>query len=164
MELRASDADREQAVERLRTAAMEGRLDSEELEQRVQTAYAARFCTELSALTADVTPPPANVPPSPVPVRPTFVAPTPSTNGFAIASIVCAVAWFVWLGSFLAIIFGHVALRQIKDSGGVQRGRGLAIAGLGVGYLEPRRRGAGVLRHVPVRAGRGGAPRLSHRT
>jgi hypothetical protein len=135
MELRASDADREQAVERLRTAAMEGRLDSEELEQRVQTAYAARFCTELSALTADVTPPPAMVPPSPVPVRPTFVAPTPATNGFAIASLVCSVIWFGWLGSFLAVIFGHVALRQIRETGGVQRGRGLAIAGLIIGYF-----------------------------
>jgi Domain of unknown function (DUF1707)/Domain of unknown function (DUF4190) len=135
MELRASDADREQAVERLRTAAMEGRLDSEELEQRVQTAYAARFCTELSALTADVTPPPATVPPSPVPVRPTFVAPTPSTNGFAIASIVCSVIWFGWLGSFLAVIFGHVALRQIRETGGVQRGRSLAIGGLVIGYF-----------------------------
>ena len=86
-------------------------------------------------LTVDVTPPPAVVPPSPVPVRPTFVAPAPSTNGFAIAALVCGVAWFMWLGSFLAVIFGHVALRQIKAGGGAQRGRGLAIAGLGLGYL-----------------------------
>ena len=135
MELRASDADREQAVERLRTAAMEGRLDSEELEERIQTAYGARFCSELSSLTADVTPPPAVAPPSPVPARPTFVAPTPSTNGFAIASLVCAVIWFGWVGSFLAVAFGHVALRQIKESGGVQRGRGLAIGGLLIGYF-----------------------------
>jgi hypothetical protein len=136
MELRASDADREQAVERLRTAALEGRLDSEELEERVQSAYGARFCNELSALTADVTPPPAMVAPSPVPVRPTFVAPTPATNGFAIASVVCAVTWFFWIGSVLAVIFGHVALAQIKESGGVQRGRGLAVTGLALGYLN----------------------------
>ena len=137
MELRASDADREQTVERLRTAAMEGRLDSEELEQRVQTAYAARFCTELTVLTEDVTPPPAVAPPPylPAPARPTFVAPSPSTNGFAIASIVCAVAWFMWIGSFLGIIFGHVALRQIKASNGAQRGSGLAWTGLVLGYL-----------------------------
>ena len=51
MELRASDADREQTVERLRTAAMEGRLDSEELEERIQTAYASKFCNELTQLT-----------------------------------------------------------------------------------------------------------------
>lgn len=137
MDLRASDADREQAVERLRTAAMEGRLDSEELEQRIQTAYASKFCSELSGLTADVTPAapaPARAP-APVPVRPTFVATTPSTNGFAIASLVCAVAWFMWLGSALGVVFGHVALRQIKANGGAQRGRGIAIAGLVIGYL-----------------------------
>ena len=136
MDLRASDVDREQAVERLRTAAMEGRLDSEELEQRIQTAYASKFCSELSGLTADVTP--AAVPaaaPAPIPVRPTFVATSPSTNGFAIASLVCAVAWFMWLGSALAVVFGHVALRQIKANGGAQRGRGIAIAGLVIGYL-----------------------------
>jgi hypothetical protein len=134
MDLRASDVDREQAVERLRTAAMEGRLDSEELEQRIQTAYASKFCSELSRLTADVTPATVAAP-APVPVRPTFVATTPSTNGFAIASLVCAVAWFMWLGSALAVVFGHVALRQIKANGGAQRGRGIAIAGLVIGYL-----------------------------
>lgn len=134
MELRASDADREQAVERLRTAAMEGRIDSEELEQRIQTAYASRFCTELTELTADVTPPPALAPPR-APARPTFVATSPSTNGFAIASIICGVAWFMWLGSALAVVFGHIALRQIKAGGGAQRGRGLAIGGLVLGYI-----------------------------
>jgi hypothetical protein len=41
-ELRASDADREAVVERLRVAAIEGRLDAEELEARVSAAYAAR--------------------------------------------------------------------------------------------------------------------------
>ena len=135
MELRASDADREQAVDRLRTAAMEGRLDSEELEKRIQTAYASTFCSELGRLTADVTPPATWAPaPTPAP-RPTFVTTTPATNGFAIASLVCAVAWFMWLGSALGVVLGHVALRQIKQGGGVQRGRGLAIAGLVLGYL-----------------------------
>jgi len=137
MELRASDADREQTIERLRTAAMEGRLDSEELEQRIQTAYASKFCGELTRLTEDVTPPPAVAPPPylPAPARPTFVAPSPSTNGFAIASIVCGVAWFMWIGSFLAVVFGHVALRQIRAGDGAQRGRGIAISGLVLGYL-----------------------------
>jgi hypothetical protein len=134
MELRASDADREQAVERLRTAALEGRLDSEELETRIQTAYASTYCSELGRLTADVTPP-ATFSPSPPHARPTFVATTSSTNGFAIASLVCAVAWFMWFGSVLGVVFGHVALRQIRAGGNVQRGRGLAMAGVVLGYL-----------------------------
>jgi hypothetical protein len=41
----------------------------------------------------------------------------------------------MWIGSILAVIFGHVALRQIKAGDGAQRGRGLAITGLVLGYL-----------------------------
>ena len=34
-----------------------------------------------------------------------------------------------------AVICGHMALNQITQSGGVQQGRGLAIAGLVLGYI-----------------------------
>ena len=129
--LRASDADREATAERLRVAAMEGRLDSDELEARMEAAYAARWCHQLETLTLDVTPP-AAPPPA---VRPTFVQPAKRTNGFAIASVVSAVFWMWWLGSVAAIVMGHVALRQINNSGGRQTGRGLAITGLALGYL-----------------------------
>jgi Domain of unknown function (DUF1707)/Domain of unknown function (DUF4190) len=127
-DLRASDAEREVAVERLRTAALEGRLDSDELEQRLAAAYGARWTSELARLTADVTPPAVRAP--------TFVRPTVRTNGFAIASLVCAFLWMLWLNAVLAIVFGHVALRQIGESRGTQSGRSLAIAGLAVGYLQ----------------------------
>jgi hypothetical protein len=129
--LRASDADREATAERLRTAAMEGRLDSDELEARLEAAYGARWCHQLEPLTLDVTPPPPPVPS----VRPAFVRPEKRTNGWAIASIVSAVFWMWWLGSIAAIVMGHVALRQINRSGGRQTGRGVAIAGLALGYL-----------------------------
>ncbi len=134
MELRASDADREATIDRLRTAAMEGRIGSEELEARIQSAYASTFCGELERLTADVTPPP---PASASTVaRPEFVhRDSRSTNGFAIASLVCAAVWFLWVGSLMGVVFGHIALRQIKADQGRQSGRGLAIAGLVVGYL-----------------------------
>jgi peptidyl-prolyl cis-trans isomerase B (cyclophilin B) len=46
----------------------------------------------------------------------------------AVASLVCA-----FLVAPLAIVFGHVALSQIKRSG--ERGRELAVAGLVLGYL-----------------------------
>ncbi len=39
------------------------------------------------------------------------------------------------LGSILAIVFGHVALRQVHASQGKLGGKGLAIAGLVLGYL-----------------------------
>jgi Domain of unknown function (DUF4190)/Domain of unknown function (DUF1707) len=129
-DLRASDADREATGERLRVAAHEGRLDPAELEERLSAAYAARWCSELTALTADVTPAPA--PPAPV-GRPTFVRTTAPTNGFAIASLVVGILWMWWIGSVLAVVFGHVALKQIARTG--QSGRGMAIAGLVLGYI-----------------------------
>ena len=131
--LRASDADRDATAERLRIAAVEGRLDPLELDERLSAAYTARTCSELARLTTDVTPPPAALPPSPG--RPVFVRKTTPTNGFAIASLVLGVVWMWWIGSLLAIVFGHLALRQIARTGGAQSGRGMAVAGLVLGYF-----------------------------
>ena len=52
--LRASDADREATVRDLRDHGAAGRLDVDELEQRVATAYAARTRGELDPLLADL--------------------------------------------------------------------------------------------------------------
>ena len=59
-----------------------------------------------------------------------YPAPYPprQTNAMAIASLVCA-----FLFAPLAILFGHLSLSQIKRSG--EEGRGLAIAGLVIGYV-----------------------------
>jgi hypothetical protein len=131
--LRASDADREATAERLRYAAVEGRLDAEELDERLAAAYGAKFCHELSALTVDVTPPGRRAQP---PARPVFIRPpAPATNGLAIGSLVTGVLWMGGLGSFLAVVLGHLALRQIGRADGRQAGRGVAIAGLTLGYL-----------------------------
>ena len=81
-------------------------------------------------------PPQAAAPPPPA-------APLPPTSGMAIASLVLgtvavAGAWCCCLGfptGALAIILGHFALSKIRRSGGRLDGRGLAIAGLVMGYL-----------------------------
>ena len=52
--LRASDADREQAAERLRHATAEGRLGGEELEERLEAVYRARTYEALQVLLADI--------------------------------------------------------------------------------------------------------------
>ncbi len=52
--LRASDADRERVVARLREHYEVGRLSDDELSDRVEAAYAARTDAELDALTADL--------------------------------------------------------------------------------------------------------------
>ena len=61
----------------------------------------------------------------------------PGTNGMAIAALVSALAGLLvscGLLSPLGIIFGHIALSQIKRTG--ESGRGMAIAGLVIGYLS----------------------------
>jgi len=52
--LRASDGDRDAVAERLREAAVEGRLEPEELEERLHAALRARTYGELHALLADL--------------------------------------------------------------------------------------------------------------
>jgi Domain of unknown function (DUF1707) len=54
LEKRASDAEREQAVVRLRDASAEGRLTFEELAERTALAYRATTHAELEPLTADL--------------------------------------------------------------------------------------------------------------
>jgi hypothetical protein len=61
-------------------------------------------------------------------------APT-KTNGLAVASLVLGLLTLCGLGSLLAVIFGHVSLSQIRNSGGSQSGRGMAVAGLTLGYI-----------------------------
>ena len=72
-------------------------------------------------------PQPPNRPPADYSAR-TYVAP-PRTNPFAIASLVLA-----FFATVLSIVFGHVALSQIKKTG--EKGRGLALAGLWISYLS----------------------------
>ena len=68
-------------------------------------------------------------PPSTAAVQPT------GANGFAIASMVLGIVWIYWIGSILAVVFGHISLGQINSPGNTQTGRGMAIAGLVLGYI-----------------------------
>ncbi len=61
-------------------------------------------------------------------------ASTPQTSGKAIASLICGIINIFPL-FIVAIILGHLALSDIKKSAGRIGGRGVAIAGLVLGYL-----------------------------
>lgn len=52
--LRVSDADRHEVAELLRTAAGEGRIDLDELDERLEAAYGARTYADLVPITADL--------------------------------------------------------------------------------------------------------------
>ena len=58
-----------------------------------------------------------------------------STNGLAVASLVLGCLFCLLITGVLAVIFGNVALSQIQRSQGAQRGRGLAIAGIVLGWI-----------------------------
>ena len=72
--LRAAHADREQAIDTLKTAFVHGQLTKDELDTRAGQVLAARTYADLAALTADIPPrPPAARsarPPAPVRRRP----------------------------------------------------------------------------------------------
>lgn len=58
-----------------------------------------------------------------------------STNGLAVASLVLGIVWIAGVGSLLALIFGIVSKRQIRDSRGRQIGSGMATAGIVLGIV-----------------------------
>jgi Domain of unknown function (DUF4190) len=59
------------------------------------------------------------------------------TSKWAVASLVCSlVGLCIGLSSILGVIFGHMALSEIKRSNNYVQGRGLALAGLILGYVE----------------------------
>ena len=128
--MRAASADRERAVDVLKAGFTEGRLTQEEYNDRMGQAYAARTYGELMALTADL---PAGAWPTPWPV-PVYQPPA-STNSLARASMILGVAEFFSMGltAIPAVICGHVAKREMRQTG--QRGDGLATAGLVLGYM-----------------------------
>jgi len=47
--------------------------------------------------------------------------------------MVLGIVWLYWIGSVLALVFGYVARRQIRERG--DNGDGMAIAGIVLGWI-----------------------------
>lgn len=128
-QMRASTADRENAIEILKSGFSEGRLTQEEYSERVGLAYVSRTYDDLTAITWDL-PAPGQItalrrPPGIQPVeRP--------LNGLAVSSVV--LAFFPGLLSMLAVVLGLAARTQIREHGG--QGAGLAAVGVAIGTLS----------------------------
>lgn len=73
--------------------------------------------------------------PAASPTAPGVPAPPPATSGKAVASLIFGLLFFIPLAFVAAIVFGHIALSEIKRSAGRLAGEGMAIAGLVLGYL-----------------------------
>lgn len=125
--MRASDNDRWGVQSRLNDAFAEGRLTREEWDQRATALGTAATYADLDRLTADL-PRPSVPSPPPVVVQ-------QRTSGLAIASLVCGICQigFPVPTGVVAIFLGHAARRRIRRTG--ERGDGLALAGLILGYV-----------------------------
>jgi len=127
-QMRAADADRDRVAGWLGTAYSEGRLSRDEYDDRLDRALSARTYADLDRLVTDLPAAPGAI--LPAPARP----PVTSTNGLAIASLVCGIAQFGFglFATIPAIVLGHMARSQIRRTG--EQGAGLALAGLALGW------------------------------
>lgn len=92
----------------------------------------SRFCqkcgTPVEQPVAQAAAPPQAPTAPPVNYQPVAAA---RTSGMAIASLILGIVGF----SLFAIIFGIIALSQIKKSNGLVTGKGMAIAGIILGII-----------------------------
>jgi hypothetical protein len=124
--------DRERTMDVLKAAYGEGRITKEEFELRASRTMSARTYAQLGAVVADL---PAGPSYGMVPYQGYYPANTNPTSGLAIGALICGIAEIFTLGlaAIPAVILGHLARQQIKRTG--ERGDGMAIAGLVLGYL-----------------------------
>jgi uncharacterized membrane protein len=131
--MRASSADRERTLDVLKAAYGEGRLTKDEFDARSAGAMAARTYGQLMGIVADLPAGPIGLP---VLYQPGGYYPEvrQPTNGMAGGSLVCSLVGIMMpLLLIPGVVMGHVARDQIRTQN--QRGDGLAIAGLVIGYL-----------------------------
>jgi Domain of unknown function (DUF1707) len=109
-DLRASDREREAVVEALRAHAASGRLDADELEQRVERAYAAVSRADLVPIVADL--------PAPEPARPRRRVIPDVSPLIAIAVLLIAIWAVTGAGYFWPMWpIGALALSAVKHRG-----------------------------------------------
>lgn len=68
-----------------------------------------------------------------------YTQPPSQNSSLAIVSLISGIAgWFILpiLGAIVAVITGHMAKREIRESHGMLTGDGMATAGLVLGYLQ----------------------------
>ena len=136
--MRATDADRENVRQILQDAHAQGRLSWDEFDSRTTALLNAQTYSQLAELTSDL---PGRVPgmqaqayqPAQFGVQ-QYGAARP-TNGMAIAALICGVCQiFFWaLTGIPAIILGHIARKQIRQTG--EAGDGMALTGMILGYI-----------------------------
>jgi DUF1707 SHOCT-like domain len=167
-ELRASDADRERVAEILRTAAAEGRLDLDELDERLALVYKAKTYTDLEPLTHDL--PVAGAPLAPVPSGNRIGGAATSTGAVAIMGGFERKGTWVVPDLFTAVAFwggGEIDLREARFATAEVELRLFAVMG-GMEVVVPEDaevivNGIGIMGgfdHQASGPGKAGAPRI----
>ena len=112
--LRASHADREQVIDALKAAFVQGRLDKGEFDARVGQAFISRTYAELAALTADIPAGPAASPPPRRPARARVHVSIKTGVGAIVAAVMLEALRLgaTWsqtvLAIFAALVFGVI--------------------------------------------------------
>ena len=117
----------------LKAAFGEGRITKEEFDLRASRTMSARTYAQLGSVVADLPSGPSfGVMPYQGGYYPVVANPT---SGLAIGALICGIAEIFTLGfaAIPAVILGHLARQNIRRTG--ERGDGMAIAGLVLGYL-----------------------------
>jgi hypothetical protein len=80
-------------------------------------------------------PPPAWGGPPPGAIYP-GASTTTKVSGLAVASLVTGLFfWCCAIPGIVSIVLGHLALEDIENSGGAKSGRGMAVAGIVLGWV-----------------------------
>ena len=121
--LRASDADREQVIDALKTAFVQEQLTTSELTRRAGQALASRTYAELAGATAGIPPRPPATPPrhraAPVPARPVNRTAIAWAVSLTIISPALGVAFFAtyWGSFFILLLLAYIAAGVIGTPG-----------------------------------------------
>ena len=167
--LRASHADREQAIEALKDAFAQGRLTGDELDSRVGQAFASQTYAELAALTADL-PAPAAAPPPRQPARARNQAPGThlvrnaaigSGAGLIIAGALLlgapddhvGVAFLIMAAFIVIVVVPSVMISAVATSSQQRRSRGQLPPRPGHGGQAPEVQRPGQAGHDPALPG-----------
>lgn len=100
----------------------------------------------MSQFPPDANPPPAAAWATPPGIGAPAAQPPTRTSGLAVASLVTGLFfWCLIVPGIVAIILGYLAIEQIDRSGGATTGRGMALAGIILGWVGIGLLGAAVL-------------------
>jgi hypothetical protein len=124
--LRASDADREEVIDTLKAAFVQGRLAKDELDERVGQAFASRTYAELAAVTADIPAGPVGAQPLREHARPQ-ARPSAAKVAISCACTIIAAELFLLLVVFAFPIYGTVDLAVLANLVGLPLAGGLML-------------------------------------